>query len=182
MSVAFPEETKEAIFDEVKEEEASTPKKETPTKKTKKSLTSSPSSSSIVVELSKLRKDLQSTGIPIKKHCSDGKIRKRTLIMSGDAKRLGWKTNQNYDAMIPLRSVLEVRAATTVDPTTVSAEYPGGVGGTETFRKTCDGINVARRGFSLILKNRTLDIEVETELDARKLCKSFKALVQKAKN
>ncbi|KAJ8601967.1 hypothetical protein CTAYLR_004466 [Chrysophaeum taylorii] len=136
----------------------------------------------IVVELAQFKQDLKA-GIPIKKHCRDGRIRKRTLLLDASGKKIGWKKNQNPDTMIDLAEVLEVRNATELDPNTVGdAERPKGMAGTETLRKTCDGLAVAKRAFSLILRGRTLDIELPTELEAKKLSAAFKVLVQKIKD
>ena len=52
--------------------------------------------------------------------------------------------------------------------------------GTATLRKCIEGTS-ARRAFSLIFKDRTVDIEVATEDDARNTIRYFKVLVAEAK-
>ena len=70
------DETKEEVKEVVPEEEVVVEKTVVPKKK-KKTVTKG----DIVVDLGDLKKELK-MGIPIKKHCSDGKIRKRHLVMS----------------------------------------------------------------------------------------------------
>lgn len=135
----------------------------------------------VVVDLKSFKAELKE-GIPIVKHCRNGKMVQRTLILDPTETKLGWKKTQKGDTMIPLKDVLSVRAATELDPSTVGdPKHPKGMGGTAVLRKTCDGPTVMRRAFSLIMKDRTLDIEMPTELQAKKMITTFKVLVQKAK-
>ena len=53
--------------------------------------------------------------------------------------------------------------------------------GTEILRRTADGPAIMKRAFSLILADRTLDIECASELEARTLCAAFKVMVRQAK-
>mmetsp|Transcript_19587 Transcript_19587/g.25349 ORF Transcript_19587/g.25349 Transcript_19587/m.25349 type:complete len:286 (-) Transcript_19587:814-1671(-) len=133
-------------------------------------------------ELIAIKNDLKK-GIPVKKHCSDKKIRSRMLVLSSDEKYVGWKLKQPTNEMIALIEIQEVREATTVDPKTIGdPKHPKGMGGTEILRKTCEGFAVAKRAFSFILAKRTLDIEVDSEEEAKKLVAAFKELVTLAKN
>ncbi|KAJ8610430.1 hypothetical protein CTAYLR_007139 [Chrysophaeum taylorii] len=132
------------------------------------------------VDLTETKEVLKSAGIPFKKHCRDGKIRDRTLVISEDEKRFGWKLGQKK--MIPLAEVKSVRAAYVVDPATIgNPKHPNGMAGTVVLRKTGEGPLVARRAFSFILEDRTVDVECFSETQARKLCAAFKLLVDKAK-
>ena len=80
--------------------------------------------------------------------------------------------------MVPLVQVVAVRAASEVDPAT---KPPRRLAGTEILRKTSDGPAIMKRAFSLILADRTLDIECASELEARTLCAAFKVMVRQAK-
>lgn len=123
---------------------------------------------------------LKGEGIPFKKHCTDGKIRDRVLVLSKDEKKFGWKKN-DPKKMISLKAIKEVRPATSVDPTTIgNAKRPKGLGGTATLRKSCEGDTTARRAFSFILVDRTVDIECYSETEAKKLAAAFKVLVDHA--
>lgn len=82
--------------------------------------TSRPRSSEVSVNLKTFTEDLK-VGIPFKKHCRDGSIRKRTLILDESKTKLGWKEHQNPNTMIRLADVLEIRNATQLDPSTVRA-------------------------------------------------------------
>ena len=84
--------------------------------------------------------------------------------------------------MIPLDSVTSVRSAMEVDPTTVgNSKRPEGMGGTDILRRSADGPAVMKRAFSLILEDRSLDIECASELEARTLCSAFKVMVRQIK-
>lgn len=132
------------------------------------------------VDLTDIKRKLQSEGIPFVKHCSDGKIRKRTLVLSEDELMFGWKKN-SPKKMVRLADVQEVRSATVIDPSTVGLPgHPNGLAGTEILRKTGEGNEIARRCFSFILSSRTIDVQCDTEFDAKKLCAAFKIMVDKA--
>ena len=121
-------------------------------------------------------------GIPFIKHCSDGRKRERVLTLNAAATRVGWKKQQREHTMIPLDSVTSVRSAMEVDPTTVgNSKRPEGMGGTDILRRSADGPAVMKRAFSLILEDRSLDIECASELEARTLCSAFKVMVRQIK-
>ena len=83
---------------------------------------------------------------------------------------------------IPPAQVIEVRAATEIDPTTVgSPRRPQGMAGTKTLRKCAYGPSIMHKSFSLILDGRSLDVECKSELQATKLREAFKLLVAEAK-
>lgn len=132
------------------------------------------------VDLTDIKRKLKSEGIHFIKHCTDGKIRKRTLVLSEDELMFGWKKN-SPKKMVRFADVKEVRAATVIDPSTVGLPgHPNGLAGTEILRKTGEGNEIARRCFSFILSSRTIDVQCESEFDAKKLCAAFKIMVDKA--
>eukprot|EP00635_Sarcinochrysidales_sp_CCMP3193_P001081 CAMPEP_0118896710 /NCGR_PEP_ID=MMETSP1166-20130328/4444_1 /TAXON_ID=1104430 /ORGANISM="Chrysoreinhardia sp, Strain CCMP3193" /LENGTH=307 /DNA_ID=CAMNT_0006835769 /DNA_START=95 /DNA_END=1018 /DNA_ORIENTATION=+ len=133
------------------------------------------------VDLKEVKAKLKGDGIPFKKHCRDGKIRPRTLVLSDDESMVGWKKNDPKKKMVPLALINEVRPASAVDKSTVTKARPKGMGGTETLRKSAEGPAVSRLAFSLILDDRTIDIQVASEVEAKKLCAAFKVLVDHAR-
>ena len=82
--------------------------------------------------------------------------------------------------LLPLRSVVEIRAGVEVDKQG-SREDPKGrtLMGTPTLRKCIDGTS-ARRVFSFIFRDRTLDLEFSTEEECRRNLRLFKVLVAEA--
>uniref|UniRef100_A0A7S3JQA3 PH domain-containing protein n=1 Tax=Aureoumbra lagunensis TaxID=44058 RepID=A0A7S3JQA3_9STRA len=132
------------------------------------------------VDLGEVKKLLKGDGIAFLKHCRDGKIRQRTLVLSQDEKKFGWKS-KDPKKFIDLAAVTEVRPATALDPTTLNdPRRPQGMGGTATLRKSSEGPAVGRRAFSFILKDRTIDVECYSEVECKKLCAAFKVMVDKA--
>lgn len=116
-------------------------------------------------------------GWKVKKHCRDGHARARTLHLSDDERAITWHRTKS----IKLADVVEVRHGTTIDPTTIGLpKRPKGMAGTETLRKCADGSKVARRAFSLILSDRTLDFECDTVEEASKFCSAFQKFVERA--
>ena len=139
---------------------------------------------SVVVNLEAVKAELRSAaGVPVLKHCRDGRIRPRALVLSGAGDKLGWKAGQKEATMVALKDVKEVRFATELDPTTVGAseKRAGGMAGTETLRKSALGPEVGKQAFSLILPDRTLDVQCATPTEAKALHAALKVLVAQAK-
>ena len=135
----------------------------------------------LVVDLESVKAQL-AAGVAVRKHCTDGRIRQRVLVLSAAGDRLGWKRGQAEAKMVALKDVLEVRAATELDPTTVGgAKRSAGMAGTETLRKSALGPEVGLQAFSLILQDRTLDFQCATPLEAKKIHAALKVLVVQAK-
>ena len=123
------------------------------------------------------------------------------LNAAGD--RIGWKKGVSEEKMIPLSDVLEVRAATEIDPTTLGdPKRPKGMAGTPVLRRSADGPATCetrrqttirrttygtsrsltgKKAFSLILEDRTLDIECANQIQAKKIHAALKVLVDRAK-
>ena len=80
--------------------------------------------------------------------------------------------------MVALRDVDAVRMASEVDP---AASLLKPVAGTHILRQTADGPTIMKRAFSLVLVDRTLDVECGSELEARTLCAAFKVMVRDEK-
>ncbi|KAH8056830.1 hypothetical protein JL722_7044 [Aureococcus anophagefferens] len=126
---------------------------------------------SVVVNLEAVKAELRgAAGVPVLKHCRDGRIRPRALVLSGAGDKLGWKAGQKEATMLALKDVKEVRFATELDPTTIGAseKRAGGMAGTETLRKSALGPEVGKQAFSLILPDRTLDVQCATPNEARR--------------
>ena len=123
-------------------------------------------------------------GLAVTKHCSNGTTKARILFCDAACQKLGWKNPNGTPAKnrdsLPLRAVLEVRAGMEVD-TLGSQEDPKGrtLMGTPTLRRCIDGTS-ARRVFSFIYRDRTLDLEFSTEEECRKNLRLFKVLVAEA--
>ena len=77
-----------------------------------------------------------------------------------------------------VRVRVQVRAASDPDPNTEGDEEPKA--GTPLLRGRCN-INVAPRAFSIIMPDRTVDIEVESEEQALYMIKHLRVLVSEAK-
>ena len=77
-----------------------------------------------------------------------------------------------------VRARVQVRAASDPDPNTEGDEEPKA--GTPLLRGRCS-INVAPRAFSIIMPDRTVDIEVESEEQALYMIKHLRVLVNEAK-
>ena len=124
-------------------------------------------------------------GLMVTKHCRDGKSRPRLLFCDDACANIGWKQPNGNSAkttdMMPLADVEEVRSAVEIDKVGSQEDKKGRtLAGTATLRKCIEGTS-ARRAFSLIFKDRTVDIEVATEDDARNTIRYFKVLVAEAK-
>ena len=138
-------------------------------------------------------------GIPVLKHGSDGRVRERTLYLAADGGSVGWREGRKPDHFVPVRDIVEVRAATELDPQSMEGDegLPDdkwgdkrtkkrappkktlrGVAGTPTLRKTCK-LDLARvkKAFSFILDHRTLDFECRSETEAKMLVAALKVLV-----
>jgi len=131
----------------------------------------------ITVNLPRVKRSLRK-GIPFVKHCSDLRKRDRVLVLNRAETRVGWKRGQPETTMVSLRDINAVRMASEVDP---QASLLKPVAGTETLRRTADGAAIMKRAFSLVLVDRTLDIECGSELEARTLCAAFKVMVRDEK-
>ena len=123
-------------------------------------------------------------GLAVTKHCSNGKTKPRVLFCDDACGKLGWQRPNGTPAkntdLLPLRSVVEIRAGVEVDKQG-SREDPKGrtLMGTPTLRKCIDGTS-ARRVFSFIFRDRTLDLEFSTEEECRRNLRLFKVLVAEA--
>lgn len=136
-------------------------------------------------------------GIPVLKHGSDARIRERTLYLAADGASVGWREGRKVDHMVQLRDILEVRAATELDPESmgeqllpddkwgdkkkkkVAPKTIRGVAGTPTLRKTCKHqLGRVKKAFSFILEERTLDFECRSETEAKMLVAALKVLVK----
>jgi len=121
-------------------------------------------------------------GVPFVKHCSDGKTRARTLILSKAGDKVGWKVGQSEASMLALKDVLEVRAGTSIDPSTVGdKKHPNGLAGTKVLRRCADGPGVCKKAFSLILADRSLDVELSSERECARYRAALERLVLDAK-
>lgn len=106
----------------------------------------------------------------------------RVLFTDETGKKLGWKAPagasksraEKENCMVEITEISEVRAASDGDPSSVNDEEP--LAGTATLRAQC-AISVAPRAFSLILADRTVDLEVESEEQALYMIKNLRALV-----
>ena len=136
--------------------------------------------SSISVDLGQVKTVLKGDGLPFKKHCRDGKIRNRVLVLTSDEKFLGWKKN-DPKKRVPLAAIKEVRLATAIDPSSIDEKRPLGLAGTETLRKSADGPAVCRKAFSLILDDRTVDIQCDTDTEAKQISAALKVIIDQAK-
>ena len=111
-------------------------------------------------------------GLAVTKHCSNGKTKPRVLFCDDACSKLGWQKPNGTPAkntdLLPLRSVVEIRAGVEIDKQG-SREDPKGrtLMGTPTLRKCIDGTS-ARRVFSFIFRDRTLDLEFSTEEECRR--------------
>lgn len=124
-------------------------------------------------------------GLMVTKHCRDGKSRPRLLFSDDACAHIGWKQPNGNSAkttdMMPLRDVDEIRSAVEIDKSGSLEDKKGRtLAGTATLRKCIDGTS-ARRAFSLIFKDRTVDIELSTEDECRNTIRFFKVLVAEAK-
>lgn len=124
-------------------------------------------------------------GLMVTKHCRDGKSRPRLLFCDDACANIGWKQPNGNSAktteMMPLSLVEEVRSAVEIDKLGSMEDKKGRtLAGTATLRKCIEGTS-ARRAFSLIFKDRTVDIEVSTEDECRNTIRYFKVLVAEAK-
>ena len=123
-------------------------------------------------------------GLAVTKHCSNGKTKPRVLFCDDACSKLGWQKPNGTPAkntdLLPLRSVVEIRAGVEIDKQG-SREDPKGrtLMGTPTLRKCIDGTS-ARRVFSFIFRDRTLDLEFSTEEECRRNLRLFKVLVAEA--
>jgi hypothetical protein len=123
-------------------------------------------------------------GLAVTKHCSNGKTKPRVLFCDDACSKLGWQKPNGTPAkntdLLPLRSVVEIRAGVEIDKQG-SREDPKGrtLMGTPTLRKCIDGTS-ARRVFSFIFRDRTLDLEFSTEEECRRYLRLFKVLVAEA--
>ena len=131
----------------------------------------------IEVNLVRVKRSLRK-GIPFVKHCSDLRKRDRVLCLNRAETRVGWKRGQPETTMVSLRDIDAVRMASEVDP---AASLLKPVAGTHILRQTADGPTIMKRAFSLVLVDRTLDIECGSELEARTLCAAFKVMVRDEK-
>ena len=131
----------------------------------------------ITVNLPRVKRSLRK-GIPFVKHCSDLRKRDRVLCLNRAETRVGWKRGQPETTMVALRDVDAVRMASEVDP---AASLLKPVAGTHILRQTADGPTIMKRAFSLVLVDRTLDVECGSELEARTLCAAFKVMVRDEK-
>ena len=131
----------------------------------------------ITVNLPRVKRSLRK-GIPFVKHCSDLRKRDRVLCLNRAETRVGWKRGQPETTMVSLRDIDAVRMASEVDP---AASLLKPVAGTHILRQTADGPTIMKRAFSLVLVDRTLDIECGSELEARTLCAAFKVMVRDEK-
>ena len=131
----------------------------------------------IEVNLVRVKRSLRK-GIPFVKHCSDLRKRDRVLCLNRAETRVGWKRGQPETTMVALRDVDAVRMASEVDP---AASLLKPVAGTHILRQTADGPTIMKRAFSLVLVDRTLDVECGSELEARTLCAAFKVMVRDEK-
>ena len=131
----------------------------------------------IEVNLVRVKRSLRK-GIPFVKHCSDLRKRDRVLCLNRAETRVGWKRGQPETTMVSLRDIDAVRMASEVDPT---ASLLKPVAGTHILRQTADGPTIMKRAFSLVLVDRTLDVECGSELEARTLCAAFKVMVRDEK-
>ena len=142
-------------------------------------------------------------GVPVLKHGSDGRIRERTLYLSADGRSVGWREGRKSADFVSVAEILEVRAATELDPSSMeddqglpderwgdkkakqrapAATKLRGVAGTATLRKTCKHqLARVKKAFSFILDHRTLDFECRSETEAKMLVAALKVLVQRPK-
>ena len=109
---------------------------------------------------------------------SRGRKRDRVLCLIRAETRVGWKRGQPETTMVSLRDIDAVRMASEVDP---AASLLKPVAGTHILRQTADGPTIMKRAFSLVLVDRTLDVECGSELEARTLCAAFKVMVRDEK-
>mmetsp|Transcript_6245 Transcript_6245/g.19570 ORF Transcript_6245/g.19570 Transcript_6245/m.19570 type:complete len:100 (+) Transcript_6245:2-301(+) len=84
--------------------------------------------------------------------------------------------------MVPLALVNEVRPASALDPTTVGKHpHPLGLCGTETLRKSPLRLHEIKLMFSLVLGDRTIDIQASSMVEAEKLQAACKYMVDQAR-
>ncbi|KAJ8599473.1 hypothetical protein CTAYLR_009543 [Chrysophaeum taylorii] len=132
-----------------------------------------------VAEVRRVLKSKQ--GWSVRKHCRDGRVRLRVLKLDAAETKLSWK--DAISKTIKLDKVVEVRLGTILDPSTVgiSNKRPKGTAGTVVLRRSADGQKIAKRAFSFILKDRTLDVETADEDECLKYCGAFQAIIEEAR-
>mmetsp|Transcript_3809 Transcript_3809/g.11839 ORF Transcript_3809/g.11839 Transcript_3809/m.11839 type:complete len:277 (-) Transcript_3809:407-1237(-) len=128
-------------------------------------------------------------GVTLKKHSFHGGPKQRTIAVSDDELRLVWKDQKGSsknlfakkDKDVGLKEVKEVRPGTALDPETVGLpKRPKGMVGTTILRRSAEGSKIAKRAFSLILPDKTLDFETDDPAEATKLVAAFSYLVAKS--
>ena len=147
---------------------------------------------SIRPEVGEAITELKGAGIAVKKHGRDGGVRPRLLGINDEETQLTWKDprgsrlnvfRRNDLKAIELKDVTAVRSGTDLDPETVGlAKRPLGMTGTPVLRRSAEGNVVAKKAFSLILSDRTIDIECNDSEQNSVLYAAFDLLVAKAKN
>ena len=129
-------------------------------------------------------------GIPVKQHKMNGTVKTRLLAISDDeTKQMFLPMGRQMlsfgrrDKDLYLKDVKEVRPGTALDPETVGLpKRPKGMVGTPVLRRTSEGPVVARKAFSLILDDRTVDIECDDPDQCAILVSAFQLLVANAQH
>lgn len=116
-------------------------------------------------------------GIPLVKHCKDKQARKRIVYVDPSFTKLGWyEAGKTTRKQYPIAKITEVRKATDVDPST-NGGTP--MSGTPILRGSMH-VAYKNMAFSLILTERSLDLQCESEAQCQTLVTCFNRLIKES--